>query len=86
MIKATTIFGNTQLIISPPFAPFVFADTACLITEIYNYAKEHGFGDDFKEVLKSAINDGTAFGENSKSVPAQVQDIIDKTIKGDKDE
>ena len=86
MIEATTLFGMTKIKTSNISPAFMFADTSCIITAIYNIAKERGFGEDFKEVLTKAINDGTAFGENSKSVPSPVQDIIDKTIKGDKDE
>ncbi len=86
MIAVTTILGMTKIETTNNFPEFMFADTSCIITAIYNIAKERGFGESFKEVLTKAINDGTAFGENSKSVPSQLQDIIDKTIKGDKDE
>lgn len=66
MIKATTLLGITK-IETPNISPaFMFADTCCIITGIYNIAKERGFGESFKEVLTKAINDGTAFGENSE--------------------
>ena len=86
MITVTTILGTTKITTSNISPAFMFADTSCIITAIYNISKERGFGENFKEVLTKAINDGTAFGENSKSVPPSVQDIIDKTIQGDKDE
>ena len=82
MIKATTILGRTELM-ALGSEEFIFVDACAIINAIYNSAKEKGYGENFKFAFEAVVKSGQIWDLKEDKIPPQVQDIIDKTMKGE---